>query len=284
MTPSKGALLTGTGALLLGASLALSSVATVAGANQIQPDKNTISCDKTTACITGMNSGRGPGVKGVSTHAAVPSGNANGAVFGSALGENGVYGYSAQRSGGWFENDTGLHWALEAQADQTYGNPFAAVNTVNGTYFEVNFEGGGDFTGSVTATGYYTDLRTRDGVQVRAFGAESTRATIEDTGTARLANGEGAVRFDSGFARTLDLRQGYQVFLTPDGDTRGLYVAAKYEGGFIIRENGHGRSSVNFDYRVVAHPYGSSEARLPGSELDANDPAARPGDLTATGL
>jgi len=114
-----------------------------------------------------------------------------------------------------------------------------------------------------------TNQRTRDGGRLGTFGTQSTRATIEDTGTSRLMNGEGAVRFDAAFARTLDLRQGYQVFLTPDGDTRGLYVAAKYEGGFIVRETEHGRSSIDFDYRVVAHPYGANEARLPELNLKA---------------
>lgn len=84
-------------------------------------------------------------------------------------------------------------------------------------------------------------------------------------------NGETAVRFDQAFAATLDLRRGYQVLLTPDGETRGLYVAAKYEGGFIVRENERGRSTVDFDYRVVAHPVGASDARLP--RLNLKSPA-----------
>jgi len=82
-------------------------------------------------------------------------------------------------------------------------------------------------------------------------------------------NGEDAVRFDAAFARTLDLRQGYKVFMTHDGDTRGLYIDAKYEGGFIVRETEHGRSSIDFDYRVVAHPFGANEARLPELNLKA---------------
>ena len=102
----------------------------------------------------------------------------------------------------------------------------------------------------------------------QAFSSESTRATIEDTGRARLEGGEGAVRFDSAFASTIDAARGYQVFLTPNGETRGwLYVAEKYEGGFIVREGLHGRSSVYFDYRVVAHPYGASDARLPQLQI-----------------
>jgi len=111
------------------------------------------------------------------------------------------------------------------------------------------------FSGNVyTNQAEMTNQRTRDGGRLGTYGTQSTRATIEDTETSRLMNGEGAVRFDAAFAGMLDFRQGYQVFLTPDGDTRGLYVAAKYEGGFIVRETEHGRSSIDFDYRVVAHP------------------------------
>ena len=96
---------------------------------------------------------------------------------------------------------------------------------------------------------------------------------MEDTGTARLLNGAGAVHFDPAFASTINASRGYQVFLTPNGDTRGLYVSAKYEGGFMVRENEHGRSSVYFDYRIVAHPYGASDARLP--RLNIKPPTMR---------
>ena len=98
---------------------------------------------------------------------------------------------------------------------------------------------------------------------MRASVPLAPRATIEDTGTARLTGGVGAVHLEPDFASTLDTSKGYQVFLTPDGDTRGLYVAAKYQGGFIVREAEHGRSSVYFDYRVVARLAGSSDERFP---------------------
>jgi len=123
-----------------------------------------------------------------------------------------------------------------------------------------------------------THLRTRGG-DVRAFNSESTRATIEDTGTARLVAGEGTVRFDSALAEAIDMQQGYQVLLTPDGDTRGLYVAQKYQGGFIVRETEHGRSSIYFDYRIVAHPVGSNGERLPAvsiKKLSVNEPGRAP--------
>ncbi len=137
-----------------------------------------------------------------------------------------------------------------------------------GGYFYTDGSGDGFFSGSVTAPGgYQTVMRARNGEMRGASAALMTQATMEDTGTARLLDGEAAVRFDPAFASTIDASRGYQIFLTPNGDTRGLYVSAKYEAGFIVRENEHGRSSVYFDYRIVAHPHGLSDARLPRVSL-----------------
>ena len=79
-----------------------------------------------------------------------------------------------------------------------------------------------------------------------------------------MSNGAGAVRSDLALSRIIDVQRGYQVFLTPDGDVRGpLYVSQKFAGGFTVREAQGGRSSTFFDYRIVAHRAGSSDARLP---------------------
>ena len=81
----------------------------------------------------------------------------------------------------------------------------------------------------------------------------TTSPAIEDTGTAHLVYGSANVYLSPSFARSIDPRYGYQVFLTPGGDTRGLYVAGKYARGFTVREVQGGRSSFNFDYQVSAH-------------------------------
>ena len=39
----------------------------------------------------------------------------------------------------------------------------------------------------------------------------------------------------------------YHVFLTPNGDCKGLYIAAKTPTSFEVRELGGGTSSVRFD-------------------------------------
>ncbi|HEY2474001.1 MAG TPA: hypothetical protein VGI19_04285 [Candidatus Cybelea sp.] len=276
---AKRALFTSAGAILLGSSLGLSSIHAVSGATPAQSDKPDVSCRKPTACFTGTNSGFGAGIEGITHGSTNPKRYDLGAVEGGADGgENGVYAYSANRDGGFFENGTKKYYSLFADADNSDQYPFGAQNKANGTYFYVDYAGDGVFTGNVYATGYYTTLRTRGGQAQVAFNAQSTRASIEDTGTGRLMNGEGAVRFDEAFAQTVDLRQGYQVFLTPDGETRGLYVSGKYGAGFVVRETERGRSSLYFDYRVVAHPIGASPDRLPEIHL-ATMSKTNPGEI-----
>jgi DNA modification methylase len=111
--------------------------------------------------------------------------------------------------------------------------------------------------------------------------ALAPRATIEDSGTARMTDGVAVVHLESDFASTIDASQGYQVFLTPDGETRGwLYVAEKFERGFIVREAQRGRSSIDFDYRILAHPANSSQQRFPADEpAKPPHPTKLPSDL-----
>jgi Flp pilus assembly pilin Flp len=189
----------------------------------------------------------------------------NHGVYGDSIYSYGIYRYSADDSGLVAENDNTNHNALLANADAFGNNSFGA----SGQGGEVYVGGGnGVFSGSVTAQTFVQGLRTRDGGDVAASVSLAPVATIEDSGTGRLESGRGIVRLDPAFARTIDFRSGYQVFLTPDGETRGLYVAAKYERGFIVRETEHGRSSIYFDYRILAHPLGTSDVRLP--ELNAS--------------
>ena len=84
--------------------------------------------------------------------------------------------------------------------------------------------------------------------------------TIEDFGSGAIVNGSGSVHLDPAFAQTID-GGGYQVFLTADGDNRGLYVAQKTATGFVVRDTQGGRSSLAFDYRVVARQYGHAAER-----------------------
>jgi hypothetical protein len=60
---------------------------------------------------------------------------------------------------------------------------------------------------------------------------------------------------------------GYQVFVTPKGDCKGLYITNETTNSFEIRELSGGQSSVEFDYRIVAHRKGYEKSRLPAAKM-----------------
>jgi hypothetical protein len=265
----------GTAAILLGTSLTLSSSSPVA-ASPIQPaSKTLVKCDKTTACFEGENSGAGYGLTGLVSGTTGSAGNIEPAgVYGIGDGEftDGVLGlgFGSLATGVWGLSENGIGGVFETYSSYEPSLDVSSLGTGDllqgfgsGGAFTIDTDADAIFDGYVEASTFYSSTLARGGGHFAAFSTRSTSNVLEDTGTARLVNGEGAVRFDPALSSVIDASRGYQVFLTPDGDTRGLYVAAKYEGGFIVRETERGRSSLLFDYRVVARPYGTSDARLP---------------------
>lgn len=101
------------------------------------------------------------------------------------------------------------------------------------------------------------------GVSVVSYAPRESSPTMEDYGEAQLNGGAAFVRLDPSFANVIDARNAYLVFITPYGETKGLYVAVRSPSGFEVRENGGGKSNVQFAYRIVAKPYGSQAERLP---------------------
>jgi hypothetical protein len=105
--------------------------------------------------------------------------------------------------------------------------------------------------------------RTSTGAKVHTYAASQSLPTMEDFGEAQMVNGQASVPLDRTFASTIDTRRSYLVFITPEGDSPGhLYVASKSGSGFVVRESSNGRSSLAFEYRIVAHPYADGSARL----------------------
>jgi hypothetical protein len=86
--------------------------------------------------------------------------------------------------------------------------------------------------------------------------------TVEDFGEAHVVGGRAYVPLDRTFASSIDGSRSYLVFITPEGDSRGLYVTGKSTSGFTVRESMGGSSSLAFQYRIVAHPYGDTTARM----------------------
>ena len=144
----------------------------------------------------------------------------------------------------------------------------------NGTaVFYVDTKGDTHATGSKSAV-----VPLRSGEMVKVFSMESPEVWFEDFGVGRLTGGVSAISLESKFAQTVNLAMGYHVFLTPKGDCKGLFVSSETKHGFEVRELGGGRSSVEFDYRIVAHRNGYEGERLPTAIMPVH------AQLTHTGV
>lgn len=104
---------------------------------------------------------------------------------------------------------------------------------------------------------------------VRSYAASEAAPVLEDTGEAEVVAGRADVQLDPAFVNATDPRLGYVVLLTPEGDTRGLFVSARSRTAFSVRELMGGRSTLAFAYRIVAHPFGERSPRLPFDAMRA---------------
>jgi hypothetical protein len=137
------------------------------------------------------------------------------------------------------------------------GFPLVLTDASPRTVFEVDGYGDVAYTGSLAQVG-----SLNGGGKARSFGPKSAQPTIEDSGTAQLVNGVAVVRLDPTFAASIDSTTPYRVFVTPAGDTHGLFVASRSVTGFVVRESQGGRSTVAFDYRILAPALGQSGQRM----------------------
>lgn len=115
--------------------------------------------------------------------------------------------------------------------------------------------GGLRVVGEIVKTqGEYSEaLPHPDGSQRLLYAPLSPESWYEDYGRAQLAEGRAEVELDADFVAVLGIEDGeYHVFLTPEGDTRGLYVDSRSARSFIVREQQAGTSNTTFSYRVAA--------------------------------
>jgi len=85
---------------------------------------------------------------------------------------------------------------------------------------------------------------------------------VRNYGSASLSAGSAIVSLDPAFTQTINTGAGYHVFLTPEGDCEGLYIASKTANGVEVRELRGGRSNVSFEYRIIAHRKGCETVRM----------------------
>jgi hypothetical protein len=148
------------------------------------------------------------------------------------------------------------YYGVAGRAADSGDYPFVAYNQSGNVIWFLD-DYGVTHTGSpVTTLG-----TTRHGYYAESYSAQTTSRTLEDVGSGQLIAGSAIVHIDPSFAESID-PSGYAVFLTPNGDSKGLYVTSKGASSFVVHENQGGRSTLAFDYRIVAHPYSHATERM----------------------
>jgi hypothetical protein len=204
--------------------------------------------------VTGVsNTPGGCGVRGDCTGGIGVLGNVSDGygVLGQAVTGNGLNGFSQQNH------------AIVGQTARAYFGGVTGVATIASTvgiYGTTNGGGGNNanaFAGYmdgnfVVANGVKSAaVKHADGSHRLVYCMESPENWFEDFGEAKLVGGRADVKLDADFAAVVD-SGAYHVFLTPKGESKGLYLSAQTAGGFSVREQQGGASSVAFSYRVVA--------------------------------
>ncbi|HET9341935.1 MAG TPA: hypothetical protein VFO25_03320 [Candidatus Eremiobacteraceae bacterium] len=191
-----------------------------------------------------------------------PNGGGTAAYLDSTGGSGyGVVAFTYGSPTYWGENNNGVGMDITGSyigvAARSNSYPFAAYDESSNLVAYI------DATGNLYIHGAYGNFaRVRGGGAATAYAPASTSPMIEDNGTAQLVDGVATVSLDPTFAQTIDLSRAYRVMLTPDGDTRGLYVASKGTSGFVVREVQGGHSSIAFDYHIYAPALGRANQHM----------------------
>jgi hypothetical protein len=232
------------------------------------------------AAVEGDNSGGGTAVYGNSTGGGtgvygVTSADVNGppGVAGKSLGGGpGVVGYASGSgsigTGGVTDVGYGFYGGATGSGTGVLG--FSASGTAiwgaaNGSGYSGQFTGGAGVIiyGALTIAGgpKSAAVKGADGKLRRLYSLECPESWFEDFGSGQLTSGSATVQLEPGFAGVVKT-DAYHLFLTPRGDSKGLYVSSQTPSGFTIHEQQGGVSNIAFDYRVVAKRKDIEGARL----------------------
>ena len=199
-------------------------------------------------------------------------GNGGYGVLGESSDNAGVVGRSGNSVGVWGQGgDRGILGSVNSDS------PGALAGHFVGSVF---------IDGDLTLTGLKGAVVPHtDGTHRLLCAIESPESWFEDFGEATLDKGRADVALDADFATLVSVEKGaYHVFLTPYGETKGLYVAQRTASGFHVREQQGGTSNATFAYRIVAKRKGVANGRLATVTLTAALSAETPpADYRATG-
>jgi hypothetical protein len=209
--------------------------------------------------IDGITSQSGIGVRGTSDSGIGILGNSNSGIGVQADSTQsvGLYANSTQYVGVYaYSVNSRAVYGTSSNGDGVFG--FAQAKGVGVIGYSVNGLAG-LFQGPVIVLGDFTVIGGSksaavphpDGSYRRMYSLESPESWFEDFGTAELRDGKAQVAIDPDFVALVH-SDPWHIFLTPEGDSKGLYVNSKHAGGFEVREQQGGTSNLRFSYRIVA--------------------------------
>lgn len=159
----------------------------------------------------------------------------------------GVVGTADEAPAAFFKNTSGGTTVIAIAAGAT-GSPFAAANDVTGAQCYIDSQANFFCSGSKNAI-----VPISNGQRKVALSAiESPKNWFEDVGSDHLVGGAAVVNLDPDFIDTVNTAMEYNVFLTPYGDCKGLFVTNRTANSFEVHELGGGSSSISFGYRIMA--------------------------------
>jgi hypothetical protein len=218
----------------------------------------------------------GIGVKGESASGVGVQGNSSSSVGVQGISQMsyGVAGYSG--GVGVYGLSSGSYGIVGIT---TAGSPYSGITGGASVAGAAAFAGGATggafaayFTGPVVVDGAFTvidpankhgAIKHPDGSYRLLYSMESPESWVEDFGTGQLTGGKAAVALDKDFAAIAQTDM-YHVFLTPLGDSKGLYATTRTATGFAVREQQGGTSGIGFSWRVVARPNGQGKGERLG--------------------
>ena len=179
---------------------------------------------------------------------------------GGAAGQGfvGVVGTADDNVGGYFENNSFDHFTVAVSNLSTADAALVFLASGPVGLCEIDNDGDLECTGAVAGV-VSADRGTR---KVALYAMQSAENWFEDAGSGQLANGFVRVELDPTFTQTVNAAAGYHVFLTPKGDSEGLYVTNETPQGFEVHEQRGGLSNIAFDYRIMAKRLGYENLRL----------------------
>ena len=166
-------------------------------------------------------------------------------------------------------NSPSSYFALYAESINPKAGPFEAYNNSNNSSCVINEAAFLSCTGGGAVVHSVSDRK------VETYNMQAAENWIEDFGSGQLASGSAHISLEPTFAATVNTGAEYHVFLTPNGDCKGLYVASKGVDSFEVRELGDGHANVSFDYKIVAKRKGYEALRMTDVTAQMNADKAR---------